>query len=235
MADDALEALHKVCERYRSALVFIHHFNKTGRTIEAAIGGAGAVTRVARTVYIFGQEPLGLRQFLHGLLEDEDDETDSEEQVCVLANVKLNLAPKPPALRFVSTAVEIPAVESVHRLELVGETDVTDEAVFEQLRAGPVNPEQQTEVATAVEFVLNALIEGPLPTRELIADANAHAISKRTWNEPSAQLGCESIHPSRLRERLGEEAYEALDADRRKAWWIALPAMPDAPPEEWAA
>jgi hypothetical protein len=55
LAGEALERLTLVCQRFACALVFIHHFNKYGRSVDAAIGGAGAVTRVARTVFIFGE------------------------------------------------------------------------------------------------------------------------------------------------------------------------------------
>src|SRR5207244_8054815 len=56
LAGEALERLTLVCQRFACAFVFVHHFNKYGRSVDAAIGGAGAVTRVARTVFIFGVE-----------------------------------------------------------------------------------------------------------------------------------------------------------------------------------
>lgn len=236
-ADETLETLTWVSERYGCGVVFVHHFNKSGRTIDTAIGGAGAVTRVARSVFVFGEEPPQRLGLLH-LREDHSHDAgegagEGDERVCVLACVKMNIAARPPALRFLSRAVEIPAVESVHRLELVGETEVTAQSVFEQLRRGPVDAEQQTETDTAIDYLLNALLDGPQPTRQLIADASADGISKRTLERARAQLDCESIHPSGLRARIGEDAYEALTDEQQRAWWVALPEMPDAPPREW--
>ena len=127
MAGEALERLTLVCQRFSCAVVFVHHFNKYGGSLDAAIGGAGALTRVARTVFVFGEEPRELVSLLRRRLARVrlEQRRDSDE-ARVLACQKLNVAHKPPALRFTSTVVEIPAVERVHRLELVGETECSE-------------------------------------------------------------------------------------------------------------
>ncbi len=48
-----------------------------------------------------------------------------------------------------------------------------------------------------------------------------------------ALLKLEAIRPARIKERIGENAYAALDDDDRGGWFVALPPIPDAPPEEW--
>jgi KaiC/GvpD/RAD55 family RecA-like ATPase len=236
--DETLETLTRVCERHNCGLVFVHHFNKTGRTIDSAIGGAGAVTRVARSVYIFGSEPVNLMsRLLQQMLKPSADTTPDEDEgtIVVLAAHKLNVAAKPPALRFRASAVEIAAVESVHRLDLIGETGTSAQDVFEQLRNGPEDLEIHTEIETASQWLLNYLVEGPRPTKMMIRDADSDGLSKRTIERARAKLKVESIHPARLPDMLGDEAYRRLSEDERKVWWVALPETPDAPPEEWAA
>jgi len=73
----------------------------------------------------------------------------------------------------------------------------------------------------------------PQPTRGMVADAKANGISGRTLERARATVKCQSIHPKRLRERLGDEAYDALPEDQKSARWVALPELPDAPPAEW--
>jgi KaiC/GvpD/RAD55 family RecA-like ATPase len=231
-ADETLERLTHILQRYRCALIFIHHFNKSGRTIDSAIGGAGGVKRISRTVFIFGQEPESLSLLDRLARLEREDESDG--QALILACDKLNLAAKPPALWFLSTAVEIPSVESVHRLELVGETDCTAQAVFEQLRLPPKDEAVQTEIETAINWLLDYLKDGPRPSRRMIADAKLDGVSGRTLERARAQLKCRSIPPSRVAEFLNGEAYQALTDQERRVWWIALPAIPDAPPEAWS-
>lgn len=235
LAGEALERLTLVCQRFACALVFVHHFNKYGRSVDAAIGGAGAVTRVARTVFIFGVEPREpvslLQRRLSGVKLDQQTES---EEARVLACVKLNVAGKPPALKFASTVASIPAVESVHRLELIGETSCSADAVFEQVRRAPAG-DSEMEIETAISWLLAYLTDGPRPTQRMVAEAKLDGISQRTIERARARLRCQAIHPVQLRERLGEEAYATLSDEERKAWWVALPAFPDAPPAEWTS
>lgn len=234
VASEALERLTLVCQRFGCAALFVHHFNKYGRSLEAAIGGAGAITRVARTVFIFGQEPADLVRVLRRRLAGRVNPDVEPEEARVLACHKLNVARRPPALKFASTAVAIPAVESVHRLELVGETSCTAEAVFQQLRRPAEDESSETEIETATTWLLAYLADGPRPTRRTVANARADGISTRTLERARARLKCEAIHPAQLREQLGEEAYGALAEEERNGWWLRLPPFPDAPPEEWA-
>jgi RecA-family ATPase len=234
MAGEALERLTLVCQRFSCAVVFVHHFNKYGRSLDAAIGGAGAVTRVARTVFVFGEEPRELVSLLRRRLARVrlEQRRDSDE-ARVLACQKLNVAHKPPALRFASTVVEIPAVERVHRLELVGETECSADLVFEQIRRAPEGESAETEIETAISWLLAYLADGPRQTQRMVADAKLDGISQRTIDRARARLKCQAIHPAHLLKLLGEEAHRGLSEEERKAWWLALPELPDAPPEEW--
>jgi hypothetical protein len=233
-AGETLETLTLVCQRFRCAALFVHHFNKYGRTLEAAIGGAGAISRVARTVFVFGQEPPDLVGALKRRLAGPEPDPDVDsDQARVLACHKLNVARKPPSLRFASTVVSIPAVESVHRLELVGETNASAEAVFERVRRPAGDESAETEIETASDWLLAYLADGPRPTRRLVSDAKADGISTRTLERARARLKCQAIHPGQLRKQLGEKAYTALNEQERKGWWLRLPELPDTPPQEW--
>jgi len=236
LAGDTLERLTLVCQRYACALVFVHHFNKYGRSVDAAIGGAGAITRVARTMFVFGEEPKDRVSLLRRRLAGRELDPDAEiEEPRVLACVKLNVAGKPPALKFHSTVVSIPAVESVHRLQLIGETSCTANAVFEQVRRAPEGESSESEIETAITWLLAYLADGPRPTQRTVADAKADGISTRTLERARARLKCQAIHPAQLPDRLGEDAYGALSEEERNVWWVALPQFPDAPPAEWTS
>jgi hypothetical protein len=76
--------------------------------------------------------------------------------------------------------------------------------------------------------------EGPRPTQRMVADAKLDGISHRTIERARA-AEVSGDPPAQLRERLGEEAYTALGEQERNAWWLALPAFPDAPPAEWTS
>lgn len=185
-------------------------------------------------MFIFGQQPSDLVGTLRRRLAGNLDVEAESEEARVLACVKLNVAGKPPALRFVSTVVSIPAVESVHRLELVRESECSAEAVFEQIRRPPAS-EAETEIETAIGWLLAYLADGPRPTQRMVADAKLDGISQRTLERARTRLHCQAIHPAQLLERLGEEAYAALSEQEQRTWWLALPAFPDAPPEEWTS
>jgi len=232
VSGETLETLTLVCQRFGAAVLLVHHFNKYGRTLEAAIGGAGAITRVARTVFVFGAEPAELVGALRRRLAGRQLDPEIEEPR-VLACHKLNVARTPPSLRFASTVVAIPAVESVHRLELVGETSSTAEAVFEQLRRPTADESSEREIESASDWLLAYLADGPRPTRRMVSEATADGISSRTLERARARLRCQAIHPAQLRQQLGEQAYATLNEQERKRWWLRLPEFPNAPPEEW--
>jgi hypothetical protein len=105
--------------------------------------------------------------------------------------------------------------------------------VFERVRRPAEDEASETEIETASTWLLAHLADGPRPTRRMVADAKADGISARTLERARARLKCEAIHPAQLRERLGEKTYATLSEEERKAWWLALPQLPDAPPEEW--
>jgi hypothetical protein len=55
-----------------------------------------------------------------------------------------------------------------------------------------------------MQHLVEALLDGPRPSRTLFDDALAEGFSKRTMERARTKLKCERIPPGKLRERLGE-------------------------------
>src|SRR5207248_2337009 len=90
-AREALDSLGEVSRHTDIPILILHHFTKSGRSdVYAAIAGAGAVTDLARAVYIYGSC-------------DADTATEFDRdpaRLRVLANLKLSAAPRPPSLVY---------------------------------------------------------------------------------------------------------------------------------------
>ena len=74
------------------------------------------------------------------------------QSVRVLACHKLNVAPRPPSLKFALGVVSLRTVEQVPVLRLLGESRYDDEAVFEQARRA-FREQPPTEVESATEWL----------------------------------------------------------------------------------
>jgi hypothetical protein len=236
-AAEALEGLTFIALDFDCAFVFVHHFLKSlGRSIEAAVGGAGAVQRIARTISLVGEEPRDPLEAMLRRLRGEHGEhgEHAAADVRIFAMHKLNVAATPPSLRFTMDVVSLPTVEHVPVLRVAGECEHSDEAVFEQAKS-VFRAEPETELEAAMQYLVEALLDGPRPSRTLFDEALAEGFSKRTMERARTKLKCERIPPATLRERLGKEAYAKLSEEEGRMWWVALPAVPDAPPEEWSA
>src|SRR5207248_3598574 len=106
---DALAPLGTISHQLDCAIVFVHHFRKSGgKTVAEATGGAGALGDIARAVYVFGRipKPDPLARLLGSnpewLIELEDLYAAHEaEDLRVLACEKLSVAQEPESLLFV--------------------------------------------------------------------------------------------------------------------------------------
>jgi hypothetical protein len=54
------------------------------------------------------------------------------------------------------------------------------------------------------------LIDGQRPSKPLFDDGAEQGLARRTLERARAKLTCERIPPAKLRERIGDEAYEEL-------------------------
>jgi hypothetical protein len=230
----ALEGLTLLAIEFECAFLFVHHFLKAmGRTIEAAIGGAGAVQRIARTIYLFGEQP---RHPLEPLFRRARGQpADDLDGARVLACSKLNVAARPPSLKFTLDVVSLATVEQVPLLRLHGESGYDDLAVFEYARnPTPLTPASETDAAC--EWIIAYLLDSPhanaRPTKRLLVDGKQAGFSQRTLERARAKTGLLPVPPAKLRQQLGEQAYAQLDEQERAAWWVALPDF-IPPPEQW--
>jgi hypothetical protein len=234
-AAQALEGLTLLALEFECAFLFVHHFLKTmGRTIDSAIGGAGAVQRIARTIHLFGEQPRNPLQLLVRRARGQplSDEVDGAR---ILACTKLNVAARPASLRFTLEVVSLPAVEQVPVLRLDGESAYNDLAVFEQACQPPV-VDATSELEAACEWAVAYLLDSPLayarPTQRLLADGKHAGFSQRTLERARTKIGLLRIPPAKLCEHLGQLACAQLDEEERAAWWVALPDF-IPPPEQW--
>jgi hypothetical protein len=151
-----------------------------------------------------------------------------------IATHKLNVAAKPPSLCFAMDIPSLPTVEQVPLLRLIGECEHSDEEVFEQAKTA-YKAEPDTELETAMHYLVDSLNDGPRPYRPLLDEAIVEGFSKRTIERARAKLNCERIPPAKLHDRLGSDTYAKATDDELRMWWVALPPIPDVPPEDWAA
>jgi hypothetical protein len=232
-ARQAMFALHRLAVRFDMSIVLVHHFSKQMRSIDAAIGGAGALSKAARAVHLLGREtrdpllrllgrespdpPLTLGE-LFGLTQDEDEDLD-----VVLACHRLNVARKPPSLSFEIDLVGVPGVrEPVPRLLLGTEVPIDAEALFRALavRTRPADTEKVLDQAK--HFLLTQLVDGPMKSTDLVDAAKANGISVRSIERARAEIGVLS--------------YREQNAEGRWEWWVRLPPLPDTfRPEDWRA
>ncbi len=161
-ARDALEGLSDISRRHNAAILLVHHFDKAGKRLETAIGGASAISGVSRATYIFGAEPT-----LNGATAESDEHDSEGDPVRVLAPIKINIAAPPPALLWRVQAAPVCSQESVPALGVLGDCDYTADEVF----AGSSRFEQQAAqdwaIDTAIAFTLETLGRGPMKTNRV--------------------------------------------------------------------
>lgn len=142
--------------------------------IDAAIGGAGSITRVARAVHVFGAVP--------------DADGDSEPgQRRALSVHKLNVGRVPPSLLFSVRETFIDSIDATMvMLVEEEETELTSEDVFRSVRRPSV--EEGTAVEHAMVFLLGFLAEGPRATSEVNAAGQEAGFTKRSLERARARL-----------------------------------------------
>ncbi len=181
----ALDSLSEISRRTDTAILFIHHFTKVSRSDAfAAIAGAGAVTDLARAVYIYGPS-------------DPDTAIDfdrSRAGLRVLACVKLSAAPVPQSLAFELAETSIPNLTTpVPHVQLLGETSISAENLFPTwMRAAARSQDRQTPKAEAETLLTELLAGGPRPSADVIAAADEAGIAPRTFARARSQLRIQS-------------------------------------------
>lgn len=175
----ALAGLRDLAERTGAAVLVVRHLNKTGAGNPLYRGGG--------SIGIIGAARAGLL-----LAADPDDPTGEAR---VLACTKMNLAPRPPALR----------------LRLVAEGGAHPHVVWDgesqhtatSLLAVPVDAGERTVLDEACDYLRTAMASGEAPVAELRRDAPC---SLRTLESAKARIGA-----------------KARRADGRWLWYLPPP------------
>jgi hypothetical protein len=159
-----LHELKRFAEETRAAVLVIRHLNKM-TSVSAALyrgGGSIGIIGAARSGLVVGRHP------------------DDPENKRVLAAVKCNLGPKPPALAF-----SIEPVGNTSRVGWIGEVDLTADQVIQHGRPG--RPPE--DIGEALALLQEQLAAGPKPAAEITAAATARGISERKLRRAKKELG----------------------------------------------
>ena len=181
----ALAPLAGLAERTGAAVLVVRHLNKAAANNPLYRGGGSiGIIGAARMAFVVGKDP-----------QDEDRR--------VLASTKNNLAMPPTSLMFSLEEAEGGAV----RVDWLGDTDVS----AKDLLATPQDQEHADARSEAVEFLSDVLANGPVPSTEIIQDAEDAGIAEKTLR--------------RAKKLLGVVAYREGESDRRGAgrWLWKLP------------
>ncbi len=161
----ALANLSALADETGAAIVIVRHLTKSG--------GSKAIYRGGGSIGIIGAARSGMM-----VGEDPDDEDRR-----VIAMVKSNLAAPAPSLSF--TLEEAP--NGAVRVRWLGETDLAAEDLLSTPR-----DEDSSALGQAREFLMDQLLSGPVPYREVAAAAERAGITMRTIKRAKQELGVES-------------------------------------------
>jgi AAA domain len=185
----ALAPLAAMLERTGCAAILIRHLNK--------MQSSSALYRGGGSIGIIGAARFGLL-----VARDPDD-----DEARVIAPVKCNIGPHPPALRF--------------RLESVSGTDVArvvwDDAPVSIDAAGLLavatgDQEERSALEEASDWLRELLELGPKPAAEVLRDARRDGIAEKTLRRARSRLGVKSSR-------------EGFGPGSRVMWFL-----PDRPP-----
>jgi archaellum biogenesis ATPase FlaH len=164
-----LAGLTGVAERTGAVVVVVRHLNKTAGTNAIYRGGGSiGIIAAARAAFLIGADP--------------DDEAKK-----IFAPVKMNLAPKPPALAFRLVQTEGDSVAHVEWI--AGETPLS---ASDLLRA-PLEEPGTNKFQMAVEVLMEQLGAGPAPVRGVETAAKVRGVSERTLNAARKVLKIEAF------------------------------------------
>lgn len=157
----AMAPLARALEETGCSALIVRHLNKkSGASAMHRGGGSIAITGVARVELLVGDHP-------------------SDDGVKVVAHVKGNIAAGAPSLGFRISGSE---PFGAAKLTWTGEVSANAEDLVE------VRKESAPERASAREFLLAALRDGPMESRQLIREAKENGVSEPTLRRAKAEL-----------------------------------------------
>lgn len=158
----ALAPLAALAERTGATILVVRHLNKaTGGSPIYRGGGSIGIAGAARAVLLVARDP-----------------DDAERRI--LASVKSNLGPPPPALAYHLDGTNSGTVR------VVWEGVSTHSAT--SLLALPLDDEARSALDDARDFLADALADGPVPVKDLSRAAHQAGIADRTLDRAKAAL-----------------------------------------------
>jgi hypothetical protein len=158
-----LGPLAAVAERTGAAILIVRHLNKSqGRAALQRGGGSIGVIAAVRTAFVIAPAV-------------------DDKSVRVLAMVKSNLGPFPPALKFTLA----PTAHGVARVEWLGTTDASADDLVGDGSEGTI-------IGEAVEFLRDRLSLGPVQKTVLVKEAKDHGISPASLQRAKVKIGAKS-------------------------------------------
>lgn len=163
----ALAPLISIAERTNIAIVILRHLRKSGGSAMSSGAGSIAITAAARSVLAVDFDPGDRSRY-------------------VLARTKCNLAAPVSSIAYRVELIEHPIAGIVPRVEWLGETEITADALLSERSAAP-DPDRSA-VAEAKEMIVQALTDGPMSPAALGMRAQVARIRERTYERARAEL-----------------------------------------------
>jgi hypothetical protein len=170
-----LAPLARLSMERKLAIFAVSHLNKSMSSDPfLRVSGSGAFTAAPRSVLVFGPDP-----------GDPDGELGARR---VLAHPKSNLGPRSPSLawRIEPCQVEGERGKSIETARIVGEGETAHTAG--DLLGAPMDAEERSARADAVEFLRAILDDAPIRSVELKRAARDAGISDRTLRRAQDEL-----------------------------------------------
>ncbi len=172
----ALAPLAGLADELRVAVIVIVHLNKRDSAdVLSRVSGSIGIVAAARSVLLAATDPA-----------------DSDGPTRVLAHVKSNLGPLAPTLRYRIEARAIDGPEGKMQTSgIVWMGEAPDVRASELL--APNTPEERSEREEAVEWLREALADGPRSAKGIFKEARSNGFSEKTLHRAKRGLGIRSV------------------------------------------
>jgi hypothetical protein len=239
---EALDLIHEVAEATGTAIVLLCHFVKAharAKKVEEAIAGGYGVYGIARSIHVFGWEPVSDADRLFrkmtdgrvGVLDDDEDDGDPPDdddppgERLILAHEKISGEARQPSLLLVRSVVPSPTGEIGRTMSLLTEVREVDMTPLVVAQAGDPDTPAERKVGRDVarELALKVIAEASedgVSASDLMARMTAAGISERTVVRARGQLADEGMICDK----------QVKNDEGRTVEWRWHLVVPDAPP-----
>jgi len=160
--------IHAIAERTGCTILTIGHLNKSSTSgAMQRFSGSGAFVAAPRAAFAFGSSA----------------EFEGEH---IFACVKINLAQKPAALRYVLEGVDLNGLGNIAKISWRGESK---SETADSILSAPVNGEGRGAKDNAVEFLKEYLKDGPKLSDQVKKEAYENGIKRATLLRAKEDLG----------------------------------------------